>query len=275
MADSPDKALHGRRVVITRAAEQSGPLAAALREAGAEPLLMPLVAFAPPENLAALDEALRATQFQWVFLTSQNAVRAVFERAQQLGLSAESLWPGARIGAVGPATSEAAEAAGFHVTYVANKHQGTALANELGERLRGMTVLLPRSDRAGQDLVDVLDELGATPVEVVAYKTVAPPSSSDAASPAALLPGSPDAILFFSPSAVNQLAASLGAAEFEALSQRAAFVAIGPVTQKALKSAGISRIVLARETSIEGVLAALNDFFAPSAQRMTAGVKPE
>lgn len=274
MADSADKALHGRRVVITRAAEQSGPLSAALREAGAEPLLMPLVAFAPPENLAPLDEALRASNVQWIFFTSQNAVRAVQERAQHLGLSAESLWPGARIGAVGPATSEAAEAAGFHVTYVANKHQGTALANELGERLRGMTVLLPRSDRAGQDLVDVLDELGASPVEVVAYKTVAP-STSDAASPAAVLPDSPDAILFFSPSAVNQLAASLGAAAFEALSQRAALVAIGPVTQKALQSAGISRIVLARETSVEGVLAALSDFFAPSAQRMTAGVKPE
>src|ERR1700722_15156998 len=67
------KPLAGRRVVVTRALEQSQSLADALREAGAEPVLLPLLTIAPADNLAELDACLRNSgRFDWVFFTSQN-----------------------------------------------------------------------------------------------------------------------------------------------------------------------------------------------------------
>src|SRR5580704_11146767 len=69
------KPLAGKRVVVTRALEQSQSLVDALRDAGAEPVLLPLLAFAPPDDFSELDDCLKhGTQFDWVFFTSQNAL---------------------------------------------------------------------------------------------------------------------------------------------------------------------------------------------------------
>ena len=88
MAERFANALSGKRVAITRAAEQSQPLLAALREQGAQPILLPMVAFAPPDDLPALDDSLRhMREYHWVFFTSQNAVRALQERSEHLKIS--------------------------------------------------------------------------------------------------------------------------------------------------------------------------------------------
>ena len=59
-----------------------------------------------------------------------------------------------------PATQSAAEQAGFGVSYVAKTHLGTALAAELGDRLSGKSVFLPRSDRANPDQANSLKYRG-------------------------------------------------------------------------------------------------------------------
>src|SRR5262252_4818714 len=81
------KPLAGKRVVVTRAAEQCQSLVDALRAAGAEPVVVPVVAFQMPEDVAVLDDCLKTPgRFDWVFLASQNAVRALQERWATLAL---------------------------------------------------------------------------------------------------------------------------------------------------------------------------------------------
>jgi uroporphyrinogen-III synthase len=252
-------ALGGKRVVVTRAAQQSEQLVVALRAKGAVPVSLPMVAFAPPDDLQALDEAIRGMRgYDWVFLTSQNALRALGERADSLKLDLREALSGMKIAAVGPATAEAAENAGLRVAYVASKHQGTALAEELANEVRGKRVLLPRSDRANPELADVLQQLGAKVSEVCAYKTVRPQGDADAAA----LTREADAVLFFSPSAVHHLLDLLGDETFAELSQRCVFTAIGPVTEQALHRAGATRVRLATDTSSGAIVESLTDFFA-------------
>ena len=72
----PGEPLAGKRVVVTRAEEQSQELVDALENLGAEVLLMPTVSFAPPEDSTELDAALRSKKdLDWILFTSQNAVR--------------------------------------------------------------------------------------------------------------------------------------------------------------------------------------------------------
>jgi uroporphyrinogen-III synthase len=59
------------------------------------------------------------------------------------------------------------------------------------------------------------------------------------------------------------------------LSQEAAFTAIGPVTKGALREAGATRIIVARDTTVAAILASLAEFFAQPHQSLPAGVKPE
>ena len=273
MAERFANALSGKRVAITRAAEQSQPLLAALREQGAQPILLPMVAFGLPDDLQALDDSLcRLREYHWVFFTSQNAVRALQERSEQLKVSLRDAIGTAQIAAVGPATAEAARAAGLAIAYVAKEHNGVALAQELQAEVRGKRVLLPRSDRANHDLVETLQRLGAHVTEIIAYKTLRP-ASDDTHNLENILQDVPDAVLFFSPSAVHHLRELLGPQQFHNLAVKSAFAAIGPVTERALREAGVQRLVVASDASASAILDSLANFFVNSGHSLPAGVK--
>jgi uroporphyrinogen-III synthase len=267
------KPLQGRRVAVTRALEQTEALADALREAGAEPVLLPMVKFGVPDDFAPLDAALRhASDFDWVLLTSQNAARALQERCAALGLSMAEIFGGVKIAAVGPASADAARGASLDVVYVATKYQGVALANELAGTLKGKSVFLPRSHRANQDLVEALVGHGAVVNEVIAYKTELP-SESEVAKIRAELERGVDAVLFFSPSAVNHLCAALGKEEFATLSETSSFAAIGPVTEDALHQAGVERIVVAKNATMPSLISELARHFEGTPRSISAGVR--
>jgi uroporphyrinogen-III synthase len=260
--------------VVTRAAGQSEQLVQALRDKGAVPVLVPMVAFGPPDDPSLLDEAIQELRrYDWVFLTSQNALRALQERSQLLKVNLAQAMAGVCVAAVGPATAEAARNAGIKVAYVASKHQGVSLADELREELKGKRVLLPRSDRANPELVDRLERLGAHVKEIVAYKTIRPDNNDWGGAEAMVREGA-DAVLFFSPSAVHHLQDLLGNEKFLAFSQQTVFAAIGPVTEDALRKAKVDRVVLAQETTVAAVLTALTNFFSRPRAGLSAGVKP-
>jgi uroporphyrinogen-III synthase len=266
--------LKGKRVVVTRAAEQSEPLMQALREQGAEPVLVPMVAFGPPGEPALLDEAIRELRrYDWIFLTSQNALRALQERSQFLKLNLAQAAASVRIAAVGPATAEVARNAGLKVAYVATKHQGLSLAEELAGELKGKRILLPRSDRANPELLEKLQRLGAQAKEIVAYRTIRP-DNEDMARVETMVRDGADAVLFFSPSAVHHLQDLLGHEKFLEFSLRTVFAAIGPVTEETLRKARVHRLVLAQDTTVAAVVAALTGFFSQPRPGLSAGVKP-
>ncbi len=273
MGETPQAILKGKRVVITRAAEQSHALVQALRDAGAMSIVLPMVAFGPPDDLSKLDAAIRAASgFDWIFITSQNALRAIQERCQELGADVTKILSGVRIAAVGPATADALERAGLNVAYTAAKHQGVSLAEELAEQVKAKRVLLPRSDRANSELVGVLNGLGAEVTEVIAYRTLLPGSGDSDAAQRVVREGA-DAVLFFSPSSVHHLSDILGRDLFLAFSRQALFAAIGPVTAEALHAAGVGRVVLAGDTTVRAILQALANTFSEQASGLPAGVK--
>lgn len=267
------KILSGKRIVITRAVEQSESIVEALRERGATPVLLPMVAFAAPDDASLLDESLRnLQQFDWIFLTSQNALRAMQDRCDLIGLPLAKAIEGAKIAAVGPATAEAAQNAGLEVAYVAKRHQGVALAEELSAIVKGKAVLLPRSDRANRDLIEALGRFGAVVTEVVAYKTIQPTEEENKKHLAEIDRGA-DAVVFFSPSAVHHMQDLLGHARFVILSNKVAFTAIGPVTEKALRETGVQRIIASADVQAEAVVDALVEFFSGAQQGLPAGAK--
>lgn len=271
MGDVARSPLHGKRVLITRAEEQSQDLFQRLRDLDAVPVCAPLIRFAPVEESGPLDAALRnLDRFDWLFLTSQNALRFVLERIKVLGVS---LTQGAiRVAAVAPVTAAAAEKAGLDVTYVAKKHQGTGLAEELGPQLMGRRVFLPRSDHAGRQLPDALRKAGAEVEDVIAYRTLETQSGANNLRDT-VRRGAIDAIVFYSPSAVHHFSDLLGSEQAEMQGDQMLFVAIGPVTAAALRESGVVRIVQAADTSTRAVVEALSQAFDSAASSTSAGAQ--
>ena len=229
--------LNNKRIVLTRAAEQSAVLAARLRELDAIPLICPAIEFTAPHNTVPLDTALRRlAQYDWALFTSANAVRFTLERLRDLKLGPAELAQ-AQIAAVGPSTARALEVEGLHAQLVAHEHsaegllaalvgiseppaaefamfQGAAQSKHADHLITSFAdpparrFLLPTSDLARELLADELRMRGAQVDQVVAYRTIPGPGAALLAP--ILRAGSVDATIFSSPSAVHFLLAGLG-----------------------------------------------------------------
>lgn len=260
--EKPEQALAGRTIVVTRAPEQATELVRELERMGAEVILLPTVAFAPPADWAPVDEVLRRIAgFDALLFTSQNAVRFLMQRCKKTGVMPEALASLKHlIAAVGTATARAAMDEGLRVDCVARNHSGEAIARELRDLLASRKVLLPRSDLADERMPALLREGGADVTEVVAYRTV-PPETPDAANLASVTRGDVDTIIFASPSAYHNLARYIGASDLAKLSARVQFAAIGATTAKAIHDSGAEVAIESREASAACLVAAIAKYY--------------
>jgi uroporphyrinogen III methyltransferase/synthase len=246
--------LFGRRVLVTRAPEQSNELVAALAQAGAEAVLAPLVRLAPADDASALDAALdRLADYDSIVFTSANAVRFTALRARERNVA---LAPGgARVVCVGPATASAALEAGLpvHRAPPARYDAEAVLEQLLAEgEVRGQRFLVPRSDLARDVLPEGLRAAGAQVDAVVAYRNE--PAEIDRAwLRGELIAGRLDVLTFASPSAAQRFAALLDE-DARAAALRCTIAAIGPVTARALAAAGLPAQVVAQSATAAGLV---------------------
>ena len=245
------------------AAAQAIALLKTLQHAGAVPILLPVIQILPPHDFSQLDTALRKlAEFDWVLFTSQNAVRIVHERLENLQIA---LTKSPAVGAVGRTTAEEAAAAGFSVAHVSGRPIGIALVEELGSQVEGKSVLLPRSDRANTDVVTALTKHRARVTEVVAYRTISQDAQSGEVIAKAM---NADAVLFFSPSAVSGFDDVCGAGSLAEFAASGVVLASGPVTLAALHAKGISRARAAAEPSVARIIEALAHSFEARERRV-------
>src|SRR5579872_1700183 len=108
---SGDQNMKEKRIVVTRAPHQTAELDNLLCRHGARPLLYPCIAIVPPENVTLLDAAVQAAaydNFDWLVVTSANAVLVLAQRLKKLRMAPAKL-ANVAVAAVGPATAEAVQ----------------------------------------------------------------------------------------------------------------------------------------------------------------------
>jgi uroporphyrinogen-III synthase len=256
--------LTGKRVVVTRAEHQAADLARALAGYGATPLLYPCLAILPPEDLVPLDDALRQlASFDWLLLTSANAVAMVARRLAALGLTL----PGSvRLGAIGAATARLAhDALGCAAAALPDQYHAAALAAALPD-IAGARVLLPLSALADDSLGRALAARGAAVSEVVAYRVG--PGTGGVDLPLLLATRQVDAVTLTSGSAVTNVLARLAAEGGEPARLADVVIAcIGERTASAGRHWGLRVDVTAAAHSAAGLCAALDEYFAAAHER--------
>ena len=256
--------LHGKRIAVTRAEEQSSGLLARLRALGAEPIACPAIAIVPPADFAPLDAAIgRLDQYDWLIITSANGARALLDRMAALGTPPGEL---ARlmIGAIGPASAEALAEHGLQASFVPSAYVAESILAEIGD-LAGKRILLPRADIARETLAVGLRAKGVAVDEIAAYRTV--PGSGARRLAELLRDRTLDAITFTSSSTVRYLLdgleqAGITRAEARARLAGTAVICIGPITAATAGEEGLTVHAVAREYTVDGVVDALADWFA-------------
>jgi uroporphyrinogen III methyltransferase / synthase len=237
-----------RPVVVTRAEGSDGPLSRELRGMGLRVLSWPALRVGTAD-LRALSAALAAVRsFDWIVFASRQAVAAVLGQLPAAPA-------GVRIAAVGRATALTLRQRGWPVDLVPEEGSAAALVVAFAARWSpadaGTRILYPASSRALPTLTAGLTQLGAVVTQVEAYRTEA--AALDLTECRAWIArGGVGAVTFASPSAVSELARSLGAEDFERLLSDAAAVAIGSTTARELGARGHSAVV-AESATLHGL----------------------
>jgi uroporphyrinogen-III synthase/uroporphyrinogen III methyltransferase/synthase len=249
---------------VTRAAHQAGKLSDGLRALGAEPVEVPVLEIRPPENIESLDAALRQFNcYDWLILTSANAVRALVERAAALGI-ALSQPSRLQIAAVGEATASAARKAGLQVAFVPEAYVAESLVEGLLQSLQNQIsskrILLARAAVARDVIPDALRSADYVVDVVDAYQNVLPEAAPEQLR-RAIVEGL-DAATFTSSSSATHLAEAAHAAGIAWPFAGVPAVSIGPITSQTLREVGWPPAAEANPSDISGLLAAVVDLFS-------------
>ncbi|HEY3456963.1 MAG TPA: uroporphyrinogen-III synthase [Bryobacteraceae bacterium] len=223
--------LDGLRVVVTRAAHQAEDLASLLEERGAEVLLFPVIAIAPPADPRALELAAKqADQYDWIVFTSANAIHA-FIGACKPGRSGIR----AQIATVGSATRAIAERSGLQVSLTPERYVAEALIESFGgEDLAGRRILIPSAAVTRDVVAPALRARGAIVEVIEAYRNVIPDGAAARAAEIFREPF-PDWLTVASSSAVENLVRLAGVHHLA----RVKIASIGPVTSSAVRVHGL------------------------------------
>jgi uroporphyrinogen-III synthase len=247
--------LAGRRILVTRAAQQAGKLSNGLSDLGAIPVEVPVLEIGPPASPEALDRVLRQiSQYDWVIFTSANTVGALKAHGEQIGVAAREA--GAKVAAVGAATAEAARAAGWAVNLIPESYVAEGLvASFRNESMNGKRILLARAEVARDVIPDALRQAGAMVDVVDAYRNVIPESAPGQLRRALAM--GLDAATFTSSSSVTHLADVARRANVGFPFAGVPAVSIGRVTSGTLRAAGWEPAAEADPHDIPGLIAAV------------------
>ncbi len=240
--------LVGKRIVVTRPADQAESFCAELEALGAEAIRLPVIRTECLNDPGLLDQALRTlNNYDWVVFTSVNGVRHALERLE--GPFPETV----KVAAIGPATEKALEDRGVRCAFVPEEYVAEHIASGL-TAVRGAHILLLRAVTARKALGEQLRCRGAYVEEVPAYRTVAVRPSLNR------LRAAVDAITFTSSSTAQEFHALVGTHTRHL--DTAIIACIGPITASAARELGYTVDVVARPYTTGGLLRALEQYFA-------------
>jgi len=251
--------LHGRRILVTRAANQAPALSNALAAHGAEPVVVPTIQIVAPASYTELDRAIAGLgETDYLVLTSVNAVEFFFKRLSTLGYDAASL-DGVQIVAVGPKSAEALAVHGFNADLVPDDYRAEGVVALLKERVSGKRVLYPKAALARELILEELARAGAEVVAPTAYASVHPEDAQEKLGRA--LSEGLDLLTFTASSTVDNFTDLLDKDNLD-LARQVPVASIGPLTTATAKKNGFKVVVEPDNSTLDDMVEAITRHFA-------------
>jgi uroporphyrinogen-III synthase len=153
--------LNQKTVFITRSADQTADFIIQLQNLGAQTISLPLI-----KNTLINEQELKRTfnskKYDWLIYTSTNAVKFFFECIDLNNINS-------KIAVVGEKTKKAIENMGLRVDFTPTQFTAKMLAKEL-PITENDSILIPRSDLAKNDIVEILESRDCNVKTLSIYK---------------------------------------------------------------------------------------------------------
>ncbi len=242
--------LAGRRVLVTRSADQAGSLRDELAELGADVWTQPAIEISPPADWRPVDEAIaRLPEYDWLVFSSVNGVRALLDRLCRHG-DLRRLGS-VKLAAIGSGTAD--ELARYHLQadFVPQEFRAEALAAGLAADAAGRRFLLARASRGREVLAEQLTAAGGTVEQIVVYRSTDVRVAEQGVAEA-LAEGKIDWVIVTS----SAIARALGTLFAEHLG-KAKLASISPITSGVLRELGFEPAAEATQYTMGGVIEAI------------------
>lgn len=239
------RALFGKRILVTRAREQASELSRLLRNAGADPVEFPVIKIEQIPPVA--DLLARLQQAEWLVFTSANGISALLRQVMELDGDIRSLGD-AKIAAIGPSTAESIQRYGLRVDYIPERFIAESIADGFPDP-RGQHIVIARVETARETLPELLTRRGATVEVVPVYRTVAEEG---------ILPdlATIDVLTFTSSSTVENFRV-----RFPGEISGVVIACIGPVTAATAREMGLHVDIVAEEYTVPGLVRAIEEYY--------------
>ena len=253
--------LNGRRVVVTQRGDLAEPLAASLREQGAEVLEVPATHWGPPADIKPLDEVVaRLKTYDWILFSNPIGMDVFFERFFRIHSDVRELGS-VRIGTYGPVTGLKLGKWHLKPAAVAADHKTPLIMAAITKcgNVHGQKFLVLRGESGHEKVPEALVELGAI-VDVVPSYGAKPEFEDVNGHAAQLVDNGADWVIF---------ASGLGIRHFHTRFDLPKLMARFPATRLAIASGtirwaldqlGLKPSVVARPNDVESIIREIAGF---------------
>jgi uroporphyrinogen III methyltransferase/synthase len=256
------KPLIAKRILITRARDQSAEFATHLRDLGADVIEFPTIEIVPPTRWKELDRAIdQLKSYHWLIFTSANGVNFFWERWKER-VKDHPFPSSLKVCAIGPATAYQLKEKGIRVDYTPKEFIAEAILEGFEKMaIKGKRILLARAKVARDVLPKGLRKMGAEVDVIEVYRTVKPRGGSKRLRQL-LTDGRINAITFTSSSTVNHFAELLKKEDLKKLLEGMVIACIGPVTARTAKGWGMKVHIQPKEYTIPALIQAIGKYFS-------------
>jgi len=233
-------ALQGKTILVTRSAGQASQFTDLLTSQGAKVIEMPTLAILPPTSWEMLDHTIAdLSSYNWLILTSANAVESFFGRLREAGKDSRALHS-LKVAVVGRKTAEVLANYGISPDLVPTDFVADALVDAFlaipDHVLTDKKMLFPRVESGGREiLVEQLQQHGVIIDAIPAYESGCP-EAIDPVALDAIQNQSLDAIAFASSKTVKHFCQLLDRVEsqetWRSWIAEVKIASIGPQTSK-------------------------------------------
>lgn len=265
---SGHRPLEGKKIVITRPAEQADGFSERICSLGGVPVKFPVIAVAPPDSWAAADSAIdHLERYEWILFTSVNGVHAFIGRVLEHNRGIKEALAWVKICTVGLRTAEAVEQHGLQVDFVPGEFRAEAIVagfQEMGAS--GEKILIPRAQIGREILPEELVRMGMRVDVVPVYKIIRP--ETDASWLKTMLRNREiDVVTFTSGSCVRNFIEILGTEEYKILLKGIKIACISPVTVDAVRKYHLEADIVPDNYTVDDLVDAIVRYYKKSEVR--------
>ncbi len=174
--------LFGKRVLVTRPANQATDMVRKLEFLGAVVHRVSVIGIALPSDFTPVDAALQQFQsgvWDWLVFTSANGVHGLLNRLDAIGRDLRDLG-GVSIAAIGPKTADVLRSYRLKADVIPEKsYSSEGLAEALAPLVSGKRVLLARANRGRDLLREELSKSAALVEQITVYDQIDQIDASD------------------------------------------------------------------------------------------------